>query len=1318
MAVALAAVIVRLTAPWIGWINALKPWLRMALHNGLSIFLLGASLFALARCAQRRAARAFVRMASLFCAMLGLVALLRLWVDVPVAPEQWIASLAPHAAGPRVGEMSPHTGGILLSLSVGLMVLLNAPARSQVRRYTAFVLGAVAFGGCVFALIGYVAGVPMQSTSGFSRLHWSSALAYGLVALGLMPAAFPHNWLLEAFVQPSPGDLDTAALRRFQRALALALAALAAGMAMVSFHFLRKEKATLLGRVEQELVAVAELKASQAADWRADRLKEARLVFYTPYAARRALDVLQNPDSEVTRSMYLGWLKPLLALGPYAEALLLDGSQTVQLAYPEITDRRLTDAERVAVQDAFRLRSVVMTDLEPAAGQPEKLFLSLVVPIIVRREGDRENVPAAGLPPKPEDHAAAALILRVNPRDGLFDLVGSLPTRSASAEALLVRQDARGALVLNAPRHGGFGPMQVREPVTGDEPVSRRFLRSQPGAISAVDYRKQPVLAVWRSVPHSDWAVLVKMDEAEVFKPIRDRGLSLALIVTVLLVATGLGLSLLWKRRDVEMLHRQLQTEHERLVLAQQLGHLMRRANDVILLADEQWRILDANDRALELYGYTLEELRSMRVMDLRAPSERPGFAELEKQFRRTGEIRVETLHRSKDGSTFPVEATASRTRVDESEQILCIIRDIRERKQAEAALRTSEERFRILAEASLAGIYLFQDGRFVYVNPALAAIFGYRPEEIIGRLGPLDLTHPDDRGEVMTNIRKRLVEGLPSVRYEFHGLRKDGSIVQVEAHGARIEYRGRPAILGTLLDVSERRQAEEQIRRQATLLDAANEAIYVRRLDDTITYWNAGAARLYGWSSEEMLGRKFPESAQTDPEAFEAARAALLRDGYWSGELTKTTRTGKRITVFCRWTLLRDARGNPSEVLVINSDITEKKQLETQFLRVQRMESIGALAGGIAHDLNNLLSPILMATSLLRETISDPQSHSMLNTIASCARRAAEIIRQVLTFARGKPGARVPVPVRHLFKEMEKIVRETFPRNIQIQLDAPADLWPVMGDATQLHQALMNLCLNARDAMPEGGTLTLRAANVTLDESARTLSPEARPGAYVYLSVTDTGVGIAPEHLDRIFEPFFTTKEPGKGTGLGLATVLGITRGHGGFVRVHSRPGQGSTFELYLPAALEPAAAPDRSEGDTDVKLRGGQGEWILVADDEAAVCTLVQRSLESHGYRVLTAASGREALALFRERGGQIFALLTDMMMPEMDGPALIRAVRALAPDLPVIGMTGLAQRLDARQQAELDLAGLLLKPFSVAALLATLQEVRRRRRPAASA
>ena len=568
-----------------------------------------------------------------------------------------------------------------------------------------------------------------------------------------------------------------------------------------------------------------------------------------------------------------------------------------------------------------------------------------------------------------------------------------------------------------------------------------------------------------------------------------------------------------------------------------------------------------------------------------------------------------------------------------------------------------------------------------------------------------LKMVHPEDRENFHTAFLRALGADKPS-RHEFRTNPADGPIRYLAniLHPIKQSHGEGPCMTGTIQDITERKRTEERLREQAALLDAATDAIYVRTLDHNVTYWNDSAERLFEWTRTEAPGRKITAFENVGREAFETAHAALLQLGSWSGELTRTNKAGKKLILFCRWTLLRDERGQPKAVLAINTDITEQRQLEANFLRAQRMEGLGALAGGIAHDLNNILAPILMAAPLLSAMTPDRESREILNTMESCAQRGAEIIRQLLTFARGSPGARLPLPVCHLLRDMEKIIRETFPRNIKTSLAAPQDLWPVMGDATQLHQALMNLCVNARDAMPDGGKLTLVAENLTLDEPFASMLPGAKPGLYVRVKVTDTGTGIPPEHLDRIFDPFFTTKEIGKGTGLGLPTVLGIVRGHGGCLRVKSEMGQGTTFELYLPASPEAKAAtpPPRET----LPPRAG-GELILVVDDEPSVCALVQRALEEHDYKVITAAEGAEAMNLFARHKAEVRAVLTDMMMPGMDGPSLVRALRQQEPQLPILGMTGMGEKADVKGLAALDLVTLLTKPFKVAVVLGALQQ-----------
>ncbi|NDE98979.1 MAG: PAS domain S-box protein, partial [Verrucomicrobia bacterium] len=396
--------------------------------------------------------------------------------------------------------------------------------------------------------------------------------------------------------------------------------------------------------------------------------------------------------------------------------------------------------------------------------------------------------------------------------------------------------------------------------------------------------------------------------------------------------------------------------------------------------------------------------------------------------------------------------------------------------------------------------------------------------------------------------------------------------------------------------DITERKKAERKILQQANLIDLAQDAIIVRDLGHWITSWNKGAERLFGWTAEEIKGHQVTELLYRDVATFELAQQELMAKGSWSGEIRQLTKSGTEVVVSSRWTLVRDEEDHPSSVLAISTDITEKKKLESQFLRSQRMESIGTLAGGVAHDLNNILAPIMMSAPLLRQGLGPRETEMLVNNIETSAQRGADIVKQLLAFARGMEGERVVVNLRHMVDEMAKIVRETFPKNITVNAKNSRDLWPIIGDPTHIHQVLLNLCINARDAMPGGGSINILAENMQVDEHYATFDAEAKKGPYVVLRVADTGTGIPPEILDKIFDPFFTTKEHGKGTGLGLSTVLGIAKSHGGFLNVTSEVGKGTTFSCFFPAT--PNAKPEaRAEKKA---LPRGRGETILVVDDE----------------------------------------------------------------------------------------------------------------------
>ncbi|MGB8169695.1 MAG: ATP-binding protein [Chthoniobacteraceae bacterium] len=504
--------------------------------------------------------------------------------------------------------------------------------------------------------------------------------------------------------------------------------------------------------------------------------------------------------------------------------------------------------------------------------------------------------------------------------------------------------------------------------------------------------------------------------------------------------------------------------------------------------------------------------------------------------------------------------------------------------------------------------------------------------------------------------------------------------------------------------DVTQRARAEERIREQASLLDLAQDAIVVRDMSDVTVFWNKGAERVLGWTNGDVVGRELGTLFQKDAARFLEAKRLVVERGAWSGELTHLNKSGREVRTESRWTLLRDDAGQAKSVLTISTDVTEQKKLEAQFLRAQRMESIGTLAGGIAHDLNNMLAPILVSIDLLRAQNTDPGLEPIYESVTTSAERGADLVRQILQFARGAEGKRTPMGIERVVREVCKIARDTFPKNIEFRYVVADDLCSVSGDATQLHQVLLNLCVNARDAMPDGGTLVIEAENFFCDGTAKTLKIAPAVGPHVLIRVSDTGTGIPAELREKIFEPFFTTKEVGKGTGLGLSTAAAIVKGHEGLLDVTSEPGLGTTFTLCLPALSSPAevARPEIA------MMPLGNKELVLLIDDEESIRLVIGQTLEGFGYRVITAADGRSAVATFAERQRDIAIVVTDMMMPGIDGVATIRALKAIDPNVRVIAATGLMTEERVLKASEAGASAFLRKPFSAEAMLRTIRQV----------
>ena len=614
--------------------------------------------------------------------------------------------------------------------------------------------------------------------------------------------------------------------------------------------------------------------------------------------------------------------------------------------------------------------------------------------------------------------------------------------------------------------------------------------------------------------------------------------------------------------------------------------------------------------------------------------------------------------------------------------------------------------------------------GVLLEANRAPLDVVGLKREDVIGK--PFAETYwwsfsPEAQQQLQAAVR-RAAQG-ESVRYDTPVRIAKGQFISIDFSlrplfdaGGRVTQ-----LVVSAVDITERKQAEATLHdseeRFRQVVENIREVFWMSDMDTKqVLYVSPGYEQVWGRPCAELYQTPRAWTNAVHPEDRERVLAAVdlkLAGGRYNEEYRIIRPDGSVRWILDRGFPVKVENSGPRRIVGIAEDITERKLAEEKFLRAQRLETIGALTGGIAHDLNNILAPIMMSAPLLRQGLKPEAMEKLLNTIETCAQRGANLVRQLLTFGRGTGGGQKSVHPKHLIEEMAKLIRVTFPKNIELSFQMPADLWPVSTDATQLDQVLLNLCVNARDAMPDGGRLALCAENVRLDEQHASLVPDAKPGPYVMIQLTDTGHGIPREITDKIFDPFFTTKEPGKGTGLGLATVLGIVKSHGGFVDVRSEVNQGSTFTIHLPAM---PGNDDDAFGPANPRTPVGHGELILLADDELPILNVTRQILERNGYRVMVADDGVGAMVLYTQHIGEVKAIVTDLDMPFMDGVALARAAKKLTPDIPILACTGICSTEQLRRQTailrELGVHAFLHKPSASSNLLNALHDELRRK------
>lgn len=639
--------------------------------------------------------------------------------------------------------------------------------------------------------------------------------------------------------------------------------------------------------------------------------------------------------------------------------------------------------------------------------------------------------------------------------------------------------------------------------------------------------------------------------------------------------------------------------------------------------------------------------------------------------------------------------------------RVVGVARDITERKQAEDRLR---EQAKLLDLAQDAIMVRDMEGRVEYWNHGAENLYGWTAAEVHCRKVSSFL-HEEVPSTALA--AKIAVTENGTWTGECDHCCKDGSTVTVRSRWTlvRDELAAPKSVLIINTDITEQKETQEAIRQRESRLRAL-----LSSMDDLALEFDADGRYVAIWTMRddllsrprsELLGRRIAQVHGNEKgELFISVIKRVMKSKVAESlDYSMDVITGHRQFV-ARVSPIVNTDGSCERVCILSRDVTERKKLEAQLLQAQRLESIGTLASGVAHDLNNILVPILMAAPLLRDDMPEEDREKLLAIVESSAERGASIVKQVLTFARGADGDRVLLQPIYLVQEIVKIAEKTFPKSVAVHASYPEDLWTVVADPTQLHQILLNLCINARDAMPSGGTLTLALENFDVDEQYASMTVGATAGPHVLFKVSDTGTGITRETIEKIFDPFFTTKELGQGTGLGLSTAIGIVKSHGGFMEVESEVGHGTDFKVFLPANTTEPAATQVSEA---APLPPAHGELLLIVDDEQSILEVAEIILKNHGYQVLTAADAPEALAIFALRMNEIELVLTDLAMPFMDGVALIRTLQKMKPDIRVIASTGRGgQNGRADEIVHLNVRASLTKPYNKTKLLETLHDV----------
>lgn len=1088
-------------------------------------------------------------------------------------------------------------------------------------------------------------------------------------------------------------------MRKVPFGLQISIGLTVAILLAVGFWFYTTQKKQYRQEIETTLEVTTKLKVEQIAAWRTERLAEATEIMERPYVSDWLAGGLKDPGPERTRSI-LGLFETLVRHDQYFDILLVDPSGQVHMNLGKNPGPLHPEAQSVLKQ-AIAEKRPLLTELHGGTAElPE--HLDSIAPLIIR-QGSEETV-------------VGALVLINDVRKFLYPLLQFWPLPSKTAESLLVVHEENSASVFSHRMYseGNGYKRQISLNETGVLAVQAGL--GKEGTVYGKDYRGVDAVAAVQKVPDSSWSLVTKIDVAEGFKEWRAKSLlilGLMFGTFVLMVALGTLVWLYYRAThyqgllQAESIYRENEARYRILFEGNPLP--------MWVYDKETLKFLAVNESAIQKYGYSAEEFLSMTIRDIRPPEDVSRLVE------HVGHPRNRLVesglwrHRKKNGESLFVDISIFTLEWEDRAANLVLAHDVTDRIESEAALVESEERFRAVVETAPEAIFIQTQGYFSYLNPAGAELFGVEEKSLLIGKPVIDFFHPDDRAIVSERIRI-LNEDRKSVPVLNERIvRIDGETVDVEALAVPFMYQGEQGALVFLRDFSERKQSEKERERLALAVEQAAEAIIICDSNGTIQYVNPAFESTTGYSPEEAIGQnpRFLKSSIQDDTFYQKMWRTITSGEVWEGRFVNRRKDGKLITEDATISPIRDRTGAIVNFIAVKRDITtqlnledEKQELQGQLQQAQKMEAVGRLAGGVAHDFNNMLQAIIGYTGLAIESVDkDSSTHRDLSEVLNAAQKSVDLTRQLLAFARKQPSNPKVVDINALVSGLLKMLRRLIGEDIDLLVNESKDLWKIKIDPSQIDQILANLVVNARDAIQGNGKITIETKNVTFDDDYCTTHVDFIPGEFIQLAVSDSGQGMDKETLSHVFEPFFTTKRSGEGTGLGLATVYGIVKQNGGFINVYSEAGSGTSFRIYFPHHSEsPQTETPQPKGK---ELHGGT-ESILIVEDEDLILDLGVRMLTQLGYQVYTARSPEDALELVKQVGDKLDLLITDVVMPGMNGRELSQSLLEIRPGLKCLFMSGYTADVIAHRGILDSGVNFIQKPFAIETLAAKVREI----------